>query len=151
MGLRWSPEEPHCCWENKSHICSLLLHCQFQPFPIYKLFPNWLSGQRTTLLCNIVLFNHCVYLCHISLCLQTLTCQEQVNFASLVLHRHKAQWDRGEPPAHPGTAMKITSFKWENTLPESCSTCFIQPQSTKTDSSVSPGSVAMVVPGSLQS
>lgn len=85
-----------------------------------------------------------MYLCHISLCLQTLT--EQVSLASLALHRHKVQRERGEPPVHPGTAMTIT-FKGENTLPESCSTCFIQ--STKTDSSAS-GSVVMVVPGSLQ-
>lgn len=93
-----------------------------------------------------MLFNHSMYLCRISLCLQTLTCQEQVSLASLVLNRHKAQWERGEP-VHPCIAMYIT-FKWENTLPESCFTCFSQSQSTKTDSSASSDGVVMVVPGS---
>lgn len=61
--------------------------------------------------CKMVLFNHCMYLYHISLCLQTLTRQEQVSLASLVLRRQKAQWEKGEPRVHTGTATDITSFK----------------------------------------
>lgn len=54
----------------------------------------------------------------------------------------------------PGTALDLISFKLPraktylgdncSNLPESCSICFIQPQSPKIDSSASPGSVAMV-------